>query len=65
MASITISDLRPAGFDLLSDSESFMEELSSEELGLQGGLISSPACGVAVSVAVVVSYQYTKKQGWW
>ena len=65
MASIAIYDLRPAGYDLLSDTESFMSNLSEEELSIQGGLISTQACGVAVSVSVVVSYFYTRKQGWW
>jgi hypothetical protein len=37
MATITISDLRPAGYDLLSDSESFLSNLSEEELSIQGG----------------------------
>ncbi len=64
MATIQLSELRPAGYVLLSDSESFMSNLSEEELGLQGG-ISSQACGVAISVSVVVSYFYTREQGWW
>ncbi len=34
MASIAIYDLRPAGYDLLSDTESFMSNLSEEELGI-------------------------------
>ncbi len=38
MATIQISDLRPAGYDLLSDSESFLSNLSEEELSVQGGI---------------------------
>lgn len=37
MASINISDLQPKGFDLFSDSESYMRELSEGELSIQGG----------------------------
>jgi hypothetical protein len=37
MATIAISDLRPAGYDLFSDSESFLSNLSEEELDMQGG----------------------------
>ncbi|MDF5706990.1 MAG: hypothetical protein PUP90_04720 [Nostoc sp. S4] len=32
MASITICDIRPVGYDLLFDGESYMTELSSNEL---------------------------------
>jgi hypothetical protein len=38
MSSIIISNLHPAGSDLLSDSESYITELSEAELGIQGGL---------------------------
>jgi len=37
MATIAISDLHPAGYDLFSDSESYISSLSEDELGLQGG----------------------------
>lgn len=38
MASITISDLRPAGSELFQDSESFLNELTDREmLGIAGG----------------------------
>lgn len=43
MANIAISDLNPAGFDLLSDSKSYMRELSDTELTAQGGI--TPARG--------------------
>lgn len=52
MANITISDLCPAGFDLLSDSESFMKELSSGEISIQGGIINTLAA-VAISATTV------------
>ena len=39
MASIKISELHPAGSDLFSDSESYMNELSEGEIGgIQGGM---------------------------
>ncbi|MCA2624913.1 MAG: hypothetical protein DWQ53_19680 [Microcystis flos-aquae DF17] len=45
MANITISDLRPAGADLFSDSESYMHELTdSETLGTLGGGGSASIC---------------------
>lgn len=37
MANINIYDLQPAGFGLFSDSESYMRELSENELAIQGG----------------------------
>jgi hypothetical protein len=37
MASITISELRPVGFELLDDSESFMNELSDSQMDVFGG----------------------------
>lgn len=50
MASIAISDLHPAGSELLSDFESFMDELSDGELIIQGGITPS---AFWASVAVV------------
>ncbi|MFO7029924.1 hypothetical protein B9T07_07680 [Limnospira fusiformis CCALA 023] len=32
MANITISDLRPAGADLFSDSESYLQDLTDQEM---------------------------------
>jgi hypothetical protein len=61
MATINISDLRPTGSDLFSDSEGYMMELTEYELGVQGGAIttvSSKWCiagGVALS-SLAVSY---------
>lgn len=37
MASIKISDLRPSGFDLLGDSESFLDDLSDNDLATMNG----------------------------
>ncbi len=52
MSTIKISDLRPAGSELFSDSEGYMSSLSEEELAIQGGVFSSPFCAVAASIAV-------------
>lgn len=76
MATIAISDLRPAGYDLFSDSESYMLALSEEELSIQGGLpstvstITTASSGVCLSVGVSVvsvtlvgSYLYGRYHG--
>lgn len=49
MATITLSNLNPAGSDLFADSESFMHDLSNSETSLvNGGL--SPLLVVAGAV---------------
>ena len=54
MASIKISELRPAGSELFQDSESFLNELSEREMGsLEGGAFT--AVGVSISEQTVVS----------
>ncbi|MCC5647542.1 hypothetical protein LC607_32470 [Nostoc sp. CHAB 5824] len=54
MASIKISELRPAGSELFQDSESFLNELNEKEtLSLVGGAFT--AVGVSVSAQTVVS----------
>lgn len=54
MAAIEIYELYPAGSELFSDSESYMNDLSDKEIGIQGGMIPklipwwthfSPWCG--------------------
>lgn len=37
MANITISNLQSTGSDLFLDSENYLNELSEEELNIQGG----------------------------
>jgi hypothetical protein len=55
MASIKISDLRPAGSDLFSDSESYISELGDSELNIiNGGFTSSPVC-VVWSIRITVA----------
>ena len=54
MASIKISELRPAGSELFQDSESFLNELSDREMGaIEGGAFT--VVGVSVSAQTVVS----------
>ncbi len=58
MATIGISDLKPAGYDLLYDSESYMTDLSKDELEIQGGIIMTitpwtPSIAKATVVIVV------------
>lgn len=56
MASIKINNLNPAGSDLFSSSENYLNELDeSEELGIKGGMwpwIAGVAGAIAVSVSV-------------
>ena len=72
MAYITISDLRPAGSDLFVDSESFMSELTDDELGLQGGgfwatvgtlVTSAPSIAISLAGAAIglgIAYVVTR-----
>jgi len=56
MASIKISDLRPAGANLFSDSESYLNDLSEEELGINGGMTPTTiVITIAITVAVTCS----------
>jgi lactobin A/cerein 7B family class IIb bacteriocin len=53
MASIAISDLHPAGYNLLFDGESFMTDLNENELDrVSGG--TPPLAIVAIGFGVVV-----------
>lgn len=45
MSSIKISDLRPTGPDLFYDSESYMKDLTEEEIDIQGGILPLLAYG--------------------
>lgn len=53
MASITISNLRPAGSDLFSDSESFMSSLSEEDLAIQGGITPTTYFTIGLGAAAL------------
>ncbi|MBW4500513.1 MAG: hypothetical protein KME57_13360 [Scytonema hyalinum WJT4-NPBG1] len=53
MATINISDLRPTGSELFSDSEGYMSELGDSELDIvNGGILTSPVCAAVVSRVV-------------
>jgi hypothetical protein len=53
MASIVISELYPVGFELFSDSESYMSELGDNELvRVNGGIVTTPVCAAAVVSSV-------------
>jgi hypothetical protein len=63
MANIAISNLNPVGFDLLSDSESYMRDLSDTELNAQGGITpalaaSSEPCGMAAAFGAAALYDW-------
>jgi hypothetical protein len=59
MATIKISELRPVGAELFQDSESFLDELNSQEMtAIAGGdnnNIVSLVLGLSANVAVAVS----------
>ena len=69
MANITISELRPAGADLLFDSESFLDYLNDDELcSVSGGGVTPTtptivtttfACGVVVGIVAVGAIAWT------
>lgn len=50
MAFIQINNLNPAGSDLLSDSESYLEELADADLNLQGGIYTSSLATVTTII---------------
>ncbi len=48
MSTIKLDELKPAGSDLFTDSESYMTDLTEEEMQVQGGAISTPVCAVVL-----------------
>jgi hypothetical protein len=53
MSTIKISDLRPTGSELFSDSESYMSELGDNELDIiNGGAITTPVC-ISISYSLI------------
>ncbi|RAQ48795.1 hypothetical protein B9S53_01950 [Arthrospira sp. O9.13F] len=60
MANITISDLRPAGADLFSDSESYLNEISDSELNTTNG-----GAGAIITFMIVtyLGYRHGYNQG--
>jgi|LakMenE18May11ns_1017448.scaffolds.fasta_scaffold9526961_1 hypothetical protein len=62
MANIVISELRPAGSDLFMDSESYLTDLTDNELHMtQGGgkasIIISFTIGFTVGITITISTQ--------
>jgi hypothetical protein len=55
MASIRISELRPAGSELFQDSESFLNELNSQDMGSVIGASVNVATALSQSVGSVAS----------
>lgn len=53
MADIKIKDLRPAGSEFFADNESYLTELTEDELSIMGG-IDIPAITLAVSLALSI-----------
>ncbi len=59
MATICIKDLQ-AGFDLISDQETYLNELADEELGAAKGGITFVATVVAFSSSFAASYAVSR-----
>ncbi|WP_019501040.1 hypothetical protein [Pseudanabaena sp. PCC 6802] len=60
MATINIQDLKVTGSNLFSDEESFLNELTSEELDITTGRFSPVVYTLAVGSAFVLSYNIGK-----
>jgi hypothetical protein len=54
MASIKISDLRPSGFDLFGDSESFLDDLSDNDLATVNGGSFLEGIIVGLIIALII-----------
>lgn len=54
MANITISDLRPAGADLFSDSESYLDDLSEGQISSTHGGSSLFCSGIIISLLITL-----------
>lgn len=62
MASIKVHDLNPvAGAELFRDSESFLNELTDEELGVQGGRQAST---FSFTISITYSYSVSWTRTW-
>ena len=64
MASIKIANLQPAGADLFNDSESYMMNLSEDELYIQGGISWTLAVASSVKCAAGVAFVAGAAWGW-
>jgi hypothetical protein len=56
MAKIVLSDLRPAGADLFTDSESFLHDLTETEIDTTQGGITPFIIGVGVGILISARY---------
>ncbi|WP_414620017.1 class IIb bacteriocin, lactobin A/cerein 7B family [Calothrix sp. CCY 0018] len=56
MAKIAISELRPAGAELFDGSESFLQELTDNELNATKGGLTPFLAGVAVGILISARY---------
>ncbi len=61
MAIIKIKDLGAPGSALFSDSESYLNELTEDELDVSGGV---QATSISVTVTVSYSYSWTWSKSW-
>lgn len=50
MAAIQLTELTPAGYALLQDTESFLQELSEDEMGISGGKTYSIVIGTVGTI---------------
>jgi hypothetical protein len=54
MANIVISELRPAGSDLFMDSESYLTDLTDNELHMTQGGSTAFCAGMAVCILITL-----------
>ncbi|MBW4641948.1 MAG: hypothetical protein KME23_02830 [Goleter apudmare HA4340-LM2] len=61
MAKIKVSDIKPTGADLFDDSESFLSEVSNDELeNAIGGLVAADARSIITApISIVKTTIYT------
>jgi hypothetical protein len=59
MAVIKIKDLGAPGSMLFSDSESYLNELTEDELGISGGKMASVTVTLSVTLTVTYSWSWT------
>jgi hypothetical protein len=52
MATINIADLKPVGFNLLSEEESFLSDLSEKQASLTYGGLPTPALWISYAVSI-------------
>ncbi len=65
MANIVISELHTVGFELFSDSESYMSELGDNELvSVNGGIVTTPFCAAAAVSSANCGYAAVAAGAW-